>query len=278
MKRTSGLLSAALLVAGSAAVLAKETGGAKVYAADPAFGRGSAELEGCRQLGRTEPELEQESGRAANDPYRKQRKAAEGAGGNVLLVFSDVLQRRPSTDCSPSDTSPGCLESSQTWYRTSFGYYACSAEAVARLDAQAKAAPTQGPIFSWTFPRKIQPAPAAATSGSAAPSASPTTATAPPPAAPAAAPPAAPAASANPARAPAASSPSPSPAAVSEPGGPVVELKKKILSMMEAGVGTDVIAAWVSAQSPLPALSADDVIDWKKSGIDEKVLRAALVR
>jgi len=47
---------------------------------------------------------------------------------------------------------------------------------------------------------------------------------------------------------------------------------------MDASVGTDVIAAWVATQNPRPALSAEDVIDWKKSGIDEKVLRAALAR
>ena len=48
--------------------------------------------------------------------------------------------------------------------------------------------------------------------------------------------------------------------------------------MMHEGVSVDVILAWVSAQKTRPALSADDVIAWKKDGIDERVILAVLGR
>ena len=56
----------------------------------------------------------------------------------------------------------------------------------------------------------------------------------------------------------------------------VAQLKARILAMMQEGVGTDVIVAYVSGQHLKQKLSAEDVIDWKKSGIDEKIIEAAL--
>ena len=76
---------------------------------------------------------------------------------------------------------------------------------------------------------------------------------------------------AQPAAVPASASSAPAPSASAE-------WKEQILSMMQAGVGVDVIAAWVASQPARPTLSADDVIDWKKAGIDEKVIQAALTR
>jgi hypothetical protein len=252
------LLSAAVLGCAGASASPKPDNPVRVYAADASrISKSPGELEGCRLLEMTRPVLEEESDRAWNDPYRRQRNAAEALGGNVMLVFSDVVLQRPSTDCSPRDTSPGCLEFSQTWYKTSFGYYACSPEAAERLDAEARASNAAGPIFSWTFAKRAQPAAAAPPAASPAPAA----------AAPVSQP--ASAASENPAAAPAK-------AAASSPT--AANLKSKILAMMEAGVGADLIAAWVGNQAVKPALSAEDVIDWKKSGIEERVIQAALTR
>ncbi len=250
-----------LAIAACAAALSGEGAQVKVYGADASrISAAPAELDGCRLLQKTEPVLEEESERAARDPYKKHRDAAGALGGNVLLVFSDAVVRRPSLDCSPRDTSPECLETSQTWYRTSFGYYACSSAAAERLEAEAKAATSPGPIFSFRFAKREPAAPAKA----AAPPA--------PPSAPAPASPPAPVAVSSPA--PAASA---APAAAT-PAPAARVLQGKILSMMEAGVGVDVIVAWVSSQSDRPALSAEDVIDWKKSGIDERVIQAVLAR
>jgi hypothetical protein len=258
MKRPTGLLLAALALTGCATALSKEGAQVRVYGADSSLlSKHSGAVEGCRLLETTSPVLEEESERAAKDPYRKHRDAAGALGGNVLLVFSDVVQRRPSLDCSPRDTSPECLETSQTWYRTSFGYYACAPEAAARLDLEARSQQAPGPIFSLKFKKKsAAPAPAAPSAAST----------------PASVPAAAPA----PATAPAPAAPPPPPAAPAGVG--ATELQKKVLSMMDAGVGVDVIAAWVASLPSRPTLSADDVIEWKKSGIDEKVIRAALAR
>jgi hypothetical protein len=56
----------------------------------------------------------------------------------------------------------------------------------------------------------------------------------------------------------------------------VAQMKSKILEMMHEGVGTDVIVAYVKAEHWKQRLTANDIIDWKKAGIDEKVIQAAL--
>jgi hypothetical protein len=260
MKPIVWVVVASLAAANVVLAEAKEASRVQVYAADRSrLANPASDIEGCRLLQQTEPVLEQESARAAKDPYRRQREAAGSLGGNVLLVFSDVVQRRPSLDCSPRDTSPECLENSQTWYRTTFGYYACSPEASARIEQEAKSSESPGPIFSWKFRKKAENAPPAGVSASASP-----------------APKSSPASSAPQS---AGSPPPPPPSATAQAGTPrASEFKAKILSMMEASVGVDVIVAWVASQAERPPLSADDVIDWKKSGIDEKVIRAAVAR
>ena len=260
MKPIVWFVVASLSAANAVLAQSKEASRVQVYAADRSrLANPTSDLEGCRLLQQTEPVLEQESARAAKDPYRRQREAAGSLGGNVLLVFSDVVQRRPSLDCSPRDTSPECLENSQTWYRTTFGYYTCSPEASARLEQETKSSESSGPIFSWKFRKKAENAPPAGVSASVSPG-----------------PKSSPAATAPQS---AGSPPPPPPSATAQAVAPrASEFKAKILSMMEAGVGVEVIVAWVASQPERPPLSADDVIDWKKSGIDEKVIRAALVR
>ena len=204
----------AVLAAACATALSKEGAAVKVYETDATVKDAAKSLpEGCRLLETSGPMDQEESERAYNDPYRAQRNAAGARGGNVLLVDSQPLVVRPNTDCSPSDKSPQCLEGSHTWYRVTFGYYACTPEAARLLDAQAESAAASGPIFSWK---------------------------------------------------------------VGSPKVAVAQLKARILAMMEQGVGTNVIVAYVSGQHLKQKLSAEDVIDWKKSGIDEKIIEAAL--
>jgi hypothetical protein len=214
MKKAIPFLILAALGSGCATALSKEGAQVKVYGADasaPELATGI--LEGCRLLEKTAPFEQQESERAAADPYRRQRNDVAAKGGNVLLLYSTPIVKRPSTDCSPKDQSPGCLEASQTWNRVAFGYYACTPEALRRLDARAESADASGPVFSWKLGSSRVP---------------------------------------------------------------VAQLKSKILAMMREGIGTDVIVAYVKGERLKQKLTSDDVIDWKKSGIDEKVIQAAL--
>ncbi|MGE5278451.1 MAG: hypothetical protein ACM3SU_15765 [Acidobacteriota bacterium] len=214
MKRALLPLLAALLSAGCTTALTREGARVKVYATDPSVPDAARSLpEGCRLLETTAPFDQQESERAGEDPYRRQRNEAGAKGGNVLLVDSKPIVLRPNTDCSPRDKSPACLEASQSWYRVSFGYYACSPEAIGLLDARAESSDSSGPLFAWKL-------------GSSRVT--------------------------------------------------VTQVKARILAMMHEGVGPDVIAAYVKGQRLKQKLTAEDVIDWKKSGIDEKVIQAAL--
>jgi len=56
----------------------------------------------------------------------------------------------------------------------------------------------------------------------------------------------------------------------------VSQLKAKILALMKEGVGTDVIVAYVKNEKPKQKLTSADIIDWKKAGIDETVIQAAM--
>ena len=46
---------------------------------------------------------------------------------------------------------------------------------------------------------------------------------------------------------------------------------------MQEGVGTDVIVAYVKSRLAA-ALSAEEIVDWKKSGIAEPVIEAAIAQ
>ena len=56
----------------------------------------------------------------------------------------------------------------------------------------------------------------------------------------------------------------------------VAQMKTKILALMKEGVGTDVIVAYVKGEKMKQKLTSADIIDWKKAGIDEKVIQAAM--
>jgi hypothetical protein len=194
---------------------------------------------GCRRVGSSGPIDQQQQARDQSDPYLVQRNETAAAGGNVLLVKSYRFMNLMKTDCSVGDTSPGCMNQSQNWYKVTFESYACDAPA---LDALAKApVPATPSIFGFEIKKS-----APASASSAAPS-----------------------------TASAVADPSPVPAVVAAPpraGG--AELKSKIVALMHEGVGTDVIVAYVRANRPAAPLSAEEIIEWKKAGISDDVIRA----
>ncbi len=54
------------------------------------------------------------------------------------------------------------------------------------------------------------------------------------------------------------------------------DLKGKILEMMRAGVGTEVIVGYVKSLKGSVSLGADQIVDWKRAGIPDAVLEAAV--
>lgn len=79
-------------------------------------------------------------------------------------------------------------------------------------------------------------------------------------------------------RAPAtsAASAAPAPAVAARGGIAPSELKAKILVLMREGVGNDVIVAFAKSNRLSSALTAEEILDWKASGIAEPVIQAAL--
>jgi len=47
---------------------------------------------------------------------------------------------------------------------------------------------------------------------------------------------------------------------------------------MQEGVGTDVIVAYVKSRRVSAPLSAEEIVDWKRSGIAEPVIEAAIAQ
>jgi len=50
--------------------------------------------------------------------------------------------------------------------------------------------------------------------------------------------------------------------------------KEDVKKLAAAGVGDDVIIAFIKANSPAPKLTADEIVDLKKSGVSDKVIEA----
>ncbi|MEP6994170.1 MAG: hypothetical protein ABI968_06570 [Acidobacteriota bacterium] len=224
-----------------------ESARVKVYEADLSAPESSRALPaGCKLLSTTAPVDQMESERHISDPYRVQRNDTAAHDGNVLLVLSGRFVTRYKTDCASSDTSPDCQNRGQNWYKVSFASYSCDAAADQALAANAAAAAASSSGGGWRpfGSKKAKPAPAAAAAPAPAP----------------------------------AMAPSPAPAAAARAGTAPSELKANILVLMREGVGTDVIVAFVQTHRPAAALSAGEILDWKKSGIAEPVIEAALAQ
>lgn len=54
------------------------------------------------------------------------------------------------------------------------------------------------------------------------------------------------------------------------------EVKARVLEMIKAGVGEETIASYVRGTKLPRPLNAEEILDWKKAGIAEQVIRAAL--
>ncbi|MFY9550669.1 MAG: hypothetical protein WAU32_05910 [Thermoanaerobaculia bacterium] len=213
-------------------------GGAKVkvYETDQPASDTSARLpQGCRLLATDGPLDQQAPERLVDDPYRVQRNATAGKGGNVLLLRSRVLKSLPKTECPPSDHSVDCQQTLGTWYRVDFESYACDEPALQAL-AAADAETLPGKV-AWWWPFESKKTKASAPTASQAPA------------------PVAAAASA---------------------GLTAAELKGKILELMRENVSSDVIVAFVKSRRVAAPLSAEEIIEWKKSGIAEPVIEAAV--
>ncbi len=221
-------------------------GGAKVrvYETDrPSSDAAARPPAGCRLLGSEGAIDQQAPERLVEDPYRVQRNATAEKGGNVLLLRSRVIRDLPKTECPPGDRSPDCQQTLSTWYRVDFESYACDEPALSALSAARADTGSGKPAWWWPFgSKKSTAAPAPATPLAAA--------SAPPPAPPAASP-------AKPMNA---------------------ELKAKIFELLRENVGTDVIVAYVRSRSGAAPLSADEIVDWKRSGIADAVIEAAIAQ
>jgi hypothetical protein len=192
--------------------------------------------EGCKILTRWGPIDQQEQARHIYDPYRAERNEAATKGGNVLLVKSSRIMTLRKTECPPGDNSQACADTAQNWYKVSFESYACDA---AGLQVLAELKPKPGVTGPLVWAGKRNPEPAAA---SAAPNAK-----------------------------PAAFAPAPA----ATPSASASLLKSKILALMQEGVGTDLILSYVRANRLATALTAEEIIDWKKAGIAEAVILAS---
>ena len=248
-------LCAVTLVSSSCATTLTPGGAAvKVYETDRPKGEPVSKLpEGCRMISATAPFRQQEQERVTvTDPYRAERNATAEHGGNVLLVRSKTIIELKKTDCPVSDHSMDCQERNQSWYEVVLESYACDEPALVAL---ADSAASQSSSSWWVFGKKKS--------------------------APTVAPAATPSAAAVPVSpAPPGTAPAPSPAASpsSAAGLSTPELKAKIVALMQEGVGTDVIVAYVKSRRVAAPLSAEEIVDWKRSGIAEPVIEAAIAQ
>ena len=130
------------------------------------------------------------------------------------------------------------MDQSQSWFKVTFQSYVCDTGALAEL-ARSPQPASQG-VFHWELKKK-SPAPA------------------------------------EPAAAAAAKAPAPAVVAAPATSAAIVAaatLKSQVLSLMHEGVGDDVIVAYVHAHRLASPLTADEIVDWKKSGISDAILRA----
>jgi len=113
----------------------RQGGGVPVYQArlDAAAAQRSMP-EGCRlvqtskQLSMTELDME-----GQRDPFHAQRKDAEAAGANALLVLRKQVISRRDPECPGASRITDCPPSFGAWFDVVFESYACSPDALKQL-------------------------------------------------------------------------------------------------------------------------------------------------
>ena len=161
------LIILALALAGAGcATLTPEGKSVKVYQADVTSADQPAPPlpDGCKRLKEWGPIDQQQEAREISDPYLQERNTTAAAGGNVLYLRSFRFKNLMKIDCPVGNTSPGCMDSEQSWYKVTFESYACDAGALAELATAPP--PTVGSIFKWELKKKtpaatVAPPPAA---------------------------------------------------------------------------------------------------------------------
>ncbi len=228
-----------LALAGLAAACASLTPAGKqvkVYQADVSAADQPAPPlpDGCRLLETWGPIDQEQEAREISDPYLAQRNQTAAHGGNILYLRSYRFKDLPKTDCPVGDKSQGCMDQSQSWYKVTFNSYACDPSALAELSTAPQ--PSNTAVFRWELKKK-SPTPASVAAGAPIPA------------------------------------PTPAPRAAAGTVGSA-ELKEKILALQKEGIGNDVIVSYVRANRLRAPLTAEEIIDWKKAGISDEVIRA----
>ncbi len=234
-----GVLATALTAA--CASLTPEARNVKVYQADVDAADAFAPPlpGGCRLLSTWGPIDQEQQAREISDPYQHERNQTATLGGNVLYLRSYRFKNLMKTDCPVGDRSAGCMDQSQSWYKVTFNAYACDASALTTLAAAPN--PPSPAVFRFELKKKTPPQVPEATAGAVAP---------------------------------AAPIPAPPSQTRSAEAAAVAELKTKVLALQQEGVGTDVIVSFVRANRPASAMTAEEIIEWKKEGISDEVIRA----
>ena len=88
---------------------------------------------GCKLLGQSGPIDQQQQAFEISDPYRTERNNTAALGGNVLYVPFYRFKNLMKIDCPVGDTTPGCMDSEQSWYKVTFRSYACDEPALQAL-------------------------------------------------------------------------------------------------------------------------------------------------
>ena len=193
---------------------------------------------GCKLVGQTGPVDQQQQEFEIGNPYKREREATAALGGNVLYVPFYRFKNLMKLDCPVGDSSPGCMDREQSWYKVTFRSYACDEPALQALAESPL--PVQPAVFRVEFKKKPTPAAASTTVPAAAPAPAPAVSVAP----------------------------------TAQSVASRAVLKEKVLALMQEGVGSDVIVSYARANRPSPPLTADEIIDWKKAGIPDAVIAA----
>ena len=114
---------------------------------------------GCKLLGQSGPIDQQQQAFEISDPYRTERNNTAALGGNVLYVPFYRFKNLMKIDCPVGDTTPGCMDNEQSWYKVTFRSYACDTPALQALAESPLPAQPAIPAIEVDRPR-LRPDPA----------------------------------------------------------------------------------------------------------------------